>query len=241
MNRHERRKQRATERKARRKPEREMPPQYYEQIEQAAKACCDWIQAHPDAELKWHPPAQDGVIIAALAVGAKYLADSPDAFALLADVDAATGRKLTLYQAEWALRRCRALPMPDGSYYGTKTTHESEAVRAFVRLVEQIKAHDRGQEADRVQAAPCGTCGTLLDGASSASGAKPTAGDLAVCMYCAGVNTFDAAMKVSALNDEQIDALPAGVTRQLREMQALIRAAIGKMLAGKRRGPGAEA
>jgi hypothetical protein len=237
MNRHERRKQRATERKARRKPEkRAMPPEYYEQIEVAAKACFDWIQTHPGAQLKWHPPAQDGVLmIAALDAGAKYLADSPDAFALLADVDAATGRKLTIYQAAWALRRIRALPMPDGSYHGTEVKHESEAYRALMRFA------DGPDESDRVPPAPCGHCGKVLDGATPGdAGGGPKTGDLAVCVYCCGVSTFEAGLQVP-LSDEEIEALPARVRDQLREMQALLRQALSKGLGGQRRGPGAEA
>jgi hypothetical protein len=60
-------------------------------------------------------------------------------------------------------------------------------------------------------------------------------------VYCAGVNTFDAELRVAPVSEEEIDALPANVRDQLREMQAILRAALSRGLAGKRRGPGAEA
>ena len=226
MNRHERRAAKAKGDKGK----STLPPEYYEDIERAAKACFGWIRAHPDAELKWHPPAQDGVLmIAALCDGAKYLADSPDAYAMLADVDAATGRKLTIYQAAWALRRIRALPMPDGSYCGAEVKQESKAYRALRRFV----LHD---ESDRVPPAPCGHCGKVLDGAHPGdSGGTPKAGDLAVCVYCAGVNAFDAGLQVAPVSEEEIEALPADIQGQLRDMQALIRGAMGQTLAGNAR------
>jgi hypothetical protein len=108
----------------------DFPPDYYEHIEKMAAKACQWHDEHPDADLKWIEQKDDGVILTGdLDVAARYLADSPDAFALLAWVDEQTERKGSLFQMLWALRRCGGLPMPDGSYYGVETTRE-KAVEA---------------------------------------------------------------------------------------------------------------
>lgn len=216
------------------------PPEYYEQIERAAKLAFEWVHAQPaPPDLRWVEQKDDGVFIAAaLDAGALYLADSPDAFALLAWLDEQTGRKLSLNQVVWALRRCRALPMPDGSYLGVSTSHESEAYRAFMAVAERVRV---GDERDRVIASACGHCGKMLDAASSTHGHKPRHGDLSICVYCGGANMFDAALRAMRLTDEQIDTLPSVVARQLRDMQELIRGALGRVAGGKRKGPPVEA
>lgn len=224
MNRHERRAQRAAERKTRRKPEREMPPEYYEAIETAAKACIDWIQAHPDAELKWHPPAQDGVLmIAALCAGAKYLADSPDAFRMLADVDAATGRELTIYQMAWALRRIRAMPMPDGSYYGTKTTHESVVESEGYRM---FRAYGEGTgRTTRIQDSPCPFCGLVMGGASAGTEAVPEPGCPTVCVACGGISCFAEDLSVRRMTEAEWADLHPETRQQAEDASALFRLA----------------
>lgn len=226
MNRKDRRAERAKQRQG-----EGAPPAYYEQIERAGKLVFEWVHAQPaPPDLRWVEQKDDGVFIAAaLDVGARYLADSPDAFALLAWLDEQTGRKLTLNQALWALRRCRALPMPDGSYFGVSTSHESGAYKALLHMADRIARHD---EADRIAGSPCGHCGKELDAASAVDGHKPRPGDLSVCVYCCGINGFDAELRLAALSGERLDALPSDAVQQIREMQGLMRAAHAKAWRG---------
>jgi len=275
MNRHERRKKRSQERKARRTGDTmgptyqtvgKVPPwvenhpafkrgleagksgtvdaAYMEQIERAAKRAFDWIQAQPSPpDLRWVRQKDDGVFLAAaLCDVPHYLADSPDAFRLLAALDEGVpeSEKLSLNMAVWALRRIRAIPMPDGSYYGVKETSTSEGYRAFQRVGEQLRAHERGESTDHLSPAPCGHCGKVLDGGSSARGQMPKAGDLSLCIYCGNVNQFDADMKLSKLTEEQLDEYPEATRDQIREMQALLRSALARS-ASERKGPVAEA
>lgn len=217
------------------------PPRYYDDIEKAAKLIAEWVHAQPmPPDLRWIEQKDDGVFIAAALddVGASYLADSPDAFALLAWLDEKTGRRLSLNQATWAHRRCRALPMPDGSYVGVTTSRESDAYKTFLRMADRVA---KSVESDRCASSPCGHCGKRLDAASSADGHKPNEGDLSVCVYCCGVNTFDAQHRLVKLTQEQFDALPPEVAAQLGEMQALMRSTIAKAFRGKAKGPAPEA
>jgi hypothetical protein len=250
MNRHERRKKRAQERKARRSgdtmgsayqtgplPESVrnhpafkagekaakdglgLPPGYHEDIEQAAALIVEWHAQQVDPDLRWLAMDRDRTFIAAaLDTGASYLADSPDAFRLLAWLDEKTGRKLSINQAMWALRRCRAMPMPDGSFLGTETIQESAGMK-------MLKTFADGTGTDtRVKPSPCGHCGEMLDGASAGPGAVPGPGDLTMCIKCGGFNRFDDEMLLAKVTDEDIDELDdAGTRTQLRDAQALLR------------------
>jgi hypothetical protein len=94
------------------------PPEYLAAIGVAARLIRRWVAEHPGAELRWLPWDGNRTFIAAnLPEGARYLADSPDALALLEWLDAATGRTLSLNMAGWAIRRLGMMPMPDGSYW----------------------------------------------------------------------------------------------------------------------------
>lgn len=213
------------------------PQGYYDEIEKAAKVIFEWVSSQtPKPDLRWIEQKEDGVFIAAdLDLGAGYLADSPDAFRLLAWLDQKTDRKLSLNQATWALRRCRALPMPDGTYYGTEKRQESEAYRGLLQVLD--KAKGEGLESDRIKGAPCPHCGKLLDAASSASGHRPNPGDVSMCIYCAGALQFDDELQTKGLSDEQIEAFDPASRDHLREMQALLRSAMAR----KQKGPVAEA
>lgn len=92
----------------------ELPPGYVEAIYSAAADVRRWLalQSEPP-ELRWLDPNKGGaLIIAGLDAGAGYLADSPDAHRLLQWLDDATGRKLSLNMATWALRIAGQMPMP---------------------------------------------------------------------------------------------------------------------------------
>lgn len=90
------------------------PPAYFEAIADAARLIARWIASRPiPPDLKWLEWDVGRTFIAAdLDVGAGYLADSDDAHALLAWLDSATGGKLSLNQAGWALRKLGLIPMP---------------------------------------------------------------------------------------------------------------------------------
>lgn len=251
MNRHERRKRRAQERKARRSsgdtmsgqsytvpgiPESwtqspafqeglkasktgELPPAYYAEIEKAAELIFEWHSQQVDPDLRWIPQRDDGVFISgALPDCIGMIADSPDAVRLLQWLDEKTGRRLSLNQAIWALRRVRALPMPDGSYYGVETIVEGRGMKMLERFAD-------GTGTDtRVKPSPCGHCGEMLDGASAGPGVVPGPGDMTICMKCCGFNRFDDEMLLAKVTDEDIDELDdAGARSQLRDAQALLR------------------
>jgi len=93
------------------------PPAYIEAIEDAARHIQRWIAScvsPPDLKwLEWD--AGRTFIAAGLDTGAGYLADSDDARSLLAWLDSATDRRLSLNQAGWALRKLGLMPMPQES------------------------------------------------------------------------------------------------------------------------------
>lgn len=94
------------------------PPAYFAEIDDAARLIQRWVSEHPLAVLRWLEwDGQRTFIAAGLDVGASYLADSPDSFALLAWLDEQTARRLSLNQAGWAIRKLGMLPMPDGSIW----------------------------------------------------------------------------------------------------------------------------
>lgn len=99
------------------------PPQYFAAIDDAARLIRRWLAAHPSAELRWLEWDSGRTFIAAnLDTGARYLADSPDALALLEWLDGATNRQLSLNMAGWALRKLGMIPMPDGSMWSGEGT-----------------------------------------------------------------------------------------------------------------------
>lgn len=91
-----------------------LPPGYFQDIEDAARLIERWIAARATPpELRWLEWDGNRTFIAAtLPDGARFLCDSPDAFTLIAWLDDATGRKLSLNQAGWALRKLGLMPMP---------------------------------------------------------------------------------------------------------------------------------
>ena len=218
MNRKERRTRRAQERKAGEKAvaEGRLPQAYYDDIEEAARIIFEWVKAQPaEPALRWVEQKDDGVFVAAaLDVGAHYLADSPDAFALLAWLDEKTDRKLSLNQATWALRRCRALPMPDGSYYGVKTVKQSAAMTALMGF---------GKNDQRVPSSACPHCGVVLDAVSGAEKDAPTPGCMTVCIACFGFALFGEDMRLLPIGPDELATLPDGARAQLEEMASILR------------------
>lgn len=208
-----------------------LPPAYYQEIERAAELIHEWYHSQPTPpDLRWlkEPSAPElgiaggkgeagEVFIAAdLDVGAQYLADSPDAFRLLAWLDAKTEHRLSLNQAKWALRRVRALPMPDGTYYGTETVRESKAVRL-------LQSFGKDENASRVPPSPCPHCGVVLDACNSADGGKPEPGCHTICISCLNVSVFDDELRMAKVTQEEIDAMPAEHRAMLDDARGILR------------------
>ena len=67
----------------------------------------------------------------------------------------------------------------------------------------------------RVPPCKCSACGTIQDAASCVgSDAKPSPGDVTVCIDCGHIMAFDDSMKLRELNDEETSAI-AGDPRLL--------------------------
>jgi hypothetical protein len=241
MNRHHRRAQRAQERKARQAFEQgkeaakkgEMPQSYYDCIREMARVASEWVHAQPTPPaLRWVPQRNDGVLLTgSLDVAAKYLADSPDAFALIAHVDEKTERRGSLLQMTWALRLVRAIPMPDGSWYGTETTHRSPGAERMDGLAERFRKNPDG--GSRTPAAVCGHCGVPNDRADHPDGRPPEAGDLSLCVMCAGFNQYaelEGVLVLEKRTDADIEALTGEQWADLRDMQEVLRGTIQRML-----------
>lgn len=247
MNRHERRKKRAQERKGRRGDtmgagyqtgplprhvlehpaflegqragrEGKLPQRYYDDIREAALLMCRWVKAQPTKpDLRWVEQRDDGVFVAAPLDAADLLADSPDAFRMLAWLDEQTGRRLTINQVTWALRLCRALPMPDGSYHGVETKYQSPAMELLEAFLDDGKTV-------AVEPMACGHCGVALDRVSSKQGGSASPGALSVCFACLRLNRFDEQLRLVALTEAERAALPDETRAQIEDAVAVLRA-----------------
>lgn len=100
-------------------------------------------------------------------------------------------------------------------------SRERGALKALVRTARSMRL-GRNQSSDGVPESACGHCGKLLDGASSASGAKACPGALSICISCAGVNIFLTDLTLGKLTDEQLQIHPQ--YDELVEHQNMIRA-----------------
>ena len=115
-----------------------------------------------------------------------------------------------------------------------KAEYQSDAFKALVRTAESLKL-GKEKSGDAVAASPCGHCGKLLDGATSADGDKASDGDISICIYCFEVNTFGPGMKLLPMTDADVEAHSSA--SQIREHQAFLRAAVTKAAIGKRSKP----
>lgn len=195
-----------------------MPEPYIEAIEDAARRLSKWVEAQPSPpDLRWKEQKNDGVFLAAaLPDVIDWIADSPDAKRMLRAVDEQTGHQLSLNQTVWALRLCRAIPMPDGSYYGLEETMTSPAMRHIAAY-----AHGTGEHINA--GSPCPHCGEVLERTSHAEGHAPRPGDLSVCVKCLGICRFGDDLRLFAPTEDELDE--CGVRDQLEEMVALMRQA----------------
>lgn len=70
----------------------------------------------------------------------------------------------------------------------------------------------------RVQSSPCCDCGAKLDGA--AGSATPSPGDLTLCIYCSGLNTFDDELKLRRPTEEEY--LLAAANSEIQLMRQIV-------------------
>jgi hypothetical protein len=57
-------------------------------------------------------------------------------------------------------------------------------------------------------AATCPACGNGASAATTETGAKPDAGDIAVCAYCSRVNLYEADLSLRAATQAELDSFP---------------------------------
>jgi hypothetical protein len=209
------------------KPPAPLPPAYVELVKTLIQLIQRWCGEQPGLpDLRWLDPG-DTMFVGSLGSPAvKFLADSPDAFRLLAWLDEQTGREATVFQATVALRMLGHLPGGPG----VGAIKESAGMRNL-----EAFAHETGTDT-RHAAIACPHCGKGLDGASGLEGHVPRPGDLGLCVYCLGVHEFGEGT-FRALSEADLDALavdnPDSIAA-VREMQALMRASKLKKLTGKR-------
>jgi hypothetical protein len=73
----------------------------------------------------------------------------------------------------------------------------------------------------RMPKATCPSCRASVDGATGVTGAaKPCAGDITVCIFCASVAEFDANMQLRPFD---VATLPADERAQIEKLCAAIR------------------
>jgi len=234
MNRHERRRALRLERDkgARKEKAREgqpFPPGYYDLVKQMARLIPEWIRAQPKPpDLRW---LERGDTIFAGSLGAvqvqKYLADSPDAFRLLAWLDEQTGREGTLFQADCALRHLGLL----GPERGKRAVEAYEGQPGMQSLM--AFAFKAGTDTDLGDGSPCGHCGKVLLHATGQQGHQPQPGSFALCMECLGWNRFDDQLRHVAISEEEFAQLPPDAQADFTTTRDFMRQARMRAWAGK--------
>ncbi len=78
--------------------------------------------------------------------------------------------------------------------------------RSFDALLRTAQSMHKGKErsGDAMPESKCGHCGHMLDGASHGVGLKSSPGDISVCLYCFGVNTFSEDLQLVKLTEEDV-------------------------------------
>lgn len=79
----------------------------------------------------------------------------------------------------------------------------------------------------RVPEATCPACQKAVDGASNTAGVKtmPKEGDLSICIFCANVAQYDAALQLTPFD---ITQLPLDEQKEIERYRVLIRRANAK-------------
>ncbi len=71
--------------------------------------------------------------------------------------------------------------------------------------------------------APCPSCGAPLKTTHSLEQGGAAPGAFTVCIKCAGVSQFDVGMKLKAVSDADVEALPPEFRKVVEDLQALVR------------------
>ncbi len=183
---------------------KDLPPGYAALVERLMALIEQWCGAEPGLpDLRWLDPG-DTMFIGSLGAREvqRYLADSPDAFRLLAWLDQQTGREATVFQATVALRMLGHLPDDE----------------TLARV--QSAARSRPAAVTRHAESPCPDCGAILTASTGASGRQPGAGDVGVCVYCGSFLEYGESGP-RALSREAFDALPKELRDRLRLARTL--------------------
>lgn len=74
----------------------------------------------------------------------------------------------------------------------------------------------------RIPLSKCPVCETPIDAATCVDEAKKPKGtgyEITVCLYCAAVLTFDGELKLRAMPEREINALPEDIFKKLSRLQ----------------------
>jgi hypothetical protein len=198
-----------------RKP-KSLPPGYVALVQRLVELIQQWCGEQPTLpDLRWLDPGTTMFIGALQGPAVRYLADSPDAFRLIEWLDVQTDRKATLYQATTALRLLGHLP--GGSE--PEVLRQSSAFTAIATFAQGTGT------TTQVTPSPCGHCGRDNEAASGEKGVKPAPGHFAICAGCAGVNRYDAELRLVRVSEDELAALPDDFRAKVLEMQQMMRQA----------------
>jgi hypothetical protein len=192
-----------------------MPPGYVATAERLPDLIERWCALEPGLpDLRWLDPG-DTVFVGSIASpeACRYLADSPDAFRLLAWLSEQTKGEATLLMVTVALQMLGHLP-------------------ARAHLASSVELHSQ-----RMPEQPCPECGAPLDAVSSARGGKdpPNAGDVSICIQCGTLLEFNNDISSRKLSPEAFAALPHEYRETLRRMQAHQRDIVARRVTAKTR------
>jgi hypothetical protein len=93
-------------------------------------------------------------------------------------------------------------------------------------MADRIHPRQPGRRLTQLPPSRCPFCDALLDGASSLGGWHPEPGDLSVCIICASILRFDAALHVEPVTPDALRALEAqepDLIAKLRAYQRVVR------------------
>ncbi len=188
------------------------PPAYVALVERLCGLIGEWYQAQPARpDLRWIEWG-DTVFAGALQGEVlKYLADSPDAFRLLAWLDEQTGHEATVFQARTALQHVGLIP---------GGPQREVLIESMPKAIESY-AFGTGTTT-RMPPQPCTRCAKLLDANDGEAGHVPRPGSFTVCVECAALHVFSAEMLLVAVSPDEFAALPTDFQDEIASIQTLI-------------------
>jgi hypothetical protein len=161
---------------------REMPPGYVALIQRLMTLIVQWCEEQATLpDLRWLDSGNTAFIGPLQGTAVKYIADSPDAFRLVAWLDEQTHHEGTLFQLDVALRQLGHLPSRADSAEIVSTRHDGQR--------------------------PCPHCGANLDGTTGTT--SPSPGDFSICSYCCGFMRFGDDLVLVPISEADLEALIA--------------------------------